>query len=172
MTNTTQLTTRRAIVEERLRTGIARSNFYHRLARKIKERQLSLYIFDQSCCQLFYSEDLSRPFFNIVDSPADANMLLITNHLTAQSAVLAKQAYQQLSTPRMAVVIGNCALKADWSASGYDPEDLFPIDLKIANCPREHGAGSIYESIRAIWLQKVADYHTAIQPVSVKEPAK
>jgi ech hydrogenase subunit C len=82
---------------------------------------------------------LARLGVDIVERPAEANVLLVTGGSNLKSKRELESAYDALQTPKMAVAVGSCAATMGIFKGGYSmtgPIDaIIPIHLYIVGCP-------------------------------------
>ena len=83
--------------------------------------------------------DLARFGLRFVDSPRQADVLLVTGPITHALRVALQQAWEAAPEPRLVVAIGDCAIdggvfKGSYAVAGGVATTL-PIDLVIRGCP-------------------------------------
>ena len=83
--------------------------------------------------------DLARFGLRFVDSPRQADVLLVTGPITHALRVALQQAWEAAPEPRLVVAIGDCAIdggvfKGSYAVAGGVATTL-PLDLVIRGCP-------------------------------------
>ena len=156
--NRTTPVTTSDLVEERLRSGVTHSPLYHRLAKWVQSHQLAYYVFGSNCCELFFDPATRNhsSFFKRVNTPAEANLLLIFGHISNKDGPRLKKVYDQLCNPKLVIAFGSCAADPSWSDQSSGPviSDILPIDFQIDKCPRQDQTDKIYPDIKKLWLDK------------------
>jgi len=83
--------------------------------------------------------DLARFGLRFVDSPRQADVLLVTGPMTHALRVALQQAWEAAPDPRLVVAIGDCAIdggvfKGSYAVAG-GLETAVPVDLVVRGCP-------------------------------------
>jgi ech hydrogenase subunit C len=91
---------------------------------------------------------------DVVDRPAEANLLLVTGGSNLKSKSELESAYNALQTPRTVVAVGSCAATMGIFKGGYSmtgPIDtIIPIDWYVMGCPPRPQAilGALAEALQ------------------------
>lgn len=83
--------------------------------------------------------DLTRFGLRFVDSPRQADVLLVTGPVTRSLQAALQQAWDATPDPRLVVAIGDCAIdggvfKGSYAIAG-GVDTTLPVDLVIRGCP-------------------------------------
>ena len=109
---------------------------------------LALYVVDGGSCGGCELElrmldgvvyDLARFGLRIVDSPRQAEVLLVTGPVTRALQAALRQAWEAAPDPRLVVAIGDCAIdggvfKGSYAVAG-GVDTTLPVDLVVRGCP-------------------------------------
>ena len=89
----------------------------------------------------------------IVDTPQEANTLVITGGANIKSEVELEEIYELIEPPRRVIAIGSCAASMGIFKGGYSMvgpiDEIVPVDLYIMGCPpRPHViAGALADAL-------------------------
>ena len=86
---------------------------------------------------VFY--ELERFGLRFVESPRDADVLLVTGPLTRNLKIALEQAWDATPQPKWVVAVGDCAVDGGVFKGSYavlgGPGAVIPVDLTIGGCP-------------------------------------
>lgn len=107
-----------------------------------------VFLFDASSCNgcdievvemLSLGLPLSELGVKIVDTPQEANTLVISGGVNVKSEAELERAYAQIEPPKRVVAIGSCAATKGIFKGGYTMvgpvDEIVPVDLYIMGCP-------------------------------------
>src|SRR4051812_11760674 len=88
--------------------------------------------------------DAERYGARLVASPRHADALLVTGPVTRNMAVPLRRTVEAVSTPRIVVALGDCAIGAGEFSGGYGVigpvTEVLPVDVAVPGCPPEPDA--------------------------------